>query len=98
MNGAAPNFVHAMDASHLIRVVNAAAAQGITSLATVHDSFGCLAPQANKLHRIIRHELAELYSGDVLADLRDAAGSTEPLPPKGNLDPRSVLNSEYAFA
>jgi DNA-directed RNA polymerase len=98
MNGAAPNFVHALDASHLIRVVNAAAIDGITSLATVHDSFGCLAPQATKLHRIIRSELAELYSQDVLADLRDAAGSSLPLPPKGKLDPRSVLRAEYAFA
>jgi DNA-directed RNA polymerase len=98
MNGAAPNFVHALDASHLIRVVNAAAIDGITSLATIHDSFGCLAPQATELHRIIRSELAELHGQDVLADLRDAAGSSLPLPPKGKLDPRSVLRAEYAFA
>jgi DNA-directed RNA polymerase len=98
MNGAAPNFVHALDASHLIRVVNAAASEGITSLAVVHDSFGCLAPQARELHRIIRKQLALLYDWDVLADLREAAGSIEPIPAKGSLDPWAVLHSEYAFA
>jgi DNA-directed RNA polymerase len=64
----------------------------------VHDSFGSLAPQARELHRIIRTQFAELYSQDVLADLRDAAGSSEPIPAKGSLDPWDVLHSEYAFA
>jgi DNA-directed RNA polymerase len=98
LNAAAPNFVHALDASHLIRVVNAAASEGITSLAVVHDSFGSLAPQADDLRRIIRTQHAELYSQDVIADLREAAGSSEPIPAKGSLDPWSVLHSEYAFA
>jgi len=98
MNAAAPNLVHALDASHLTRVVNAAASGGITSIAVVHDSFGCLAPQARELHRIIRMQFAELYSQDVLADLREAAGSSEPIPAKGSLDPWDVLHSEYAFA
>ena len=98
MNAAAPNLVHALDASHLIRVVNAAASEGITSIAVVHDSFGSLAPQARELHRIIRTQFAVLYSQDVLADLRDAAGSSEPIPAKGSLDPWGVLHSESAFA
>jgi len=97
MAAAAPNFVHALDASHLIRVVNAACNVGVTNIAVVHDSFGCLAPQARKLLRTIRTQLAELYSQDVLADLRDAAGSSEPLPTKGSLDMRLSLFSEYAF-
>ena len=98
MNAAAPNLVHALDASHLIRVVNAAMSEGITSIAVVHDSFGCLASQARQLHRIIRTQFAELYSQDVLADLREAAGSSEPIPAKGSLGPQDVLHSEYAFA
>jgi DNA-directed RNA polymerase, mitochondrial len=98
-NSAAPNFVHALDASHLINVVNSAASEGITSIAVVHDSFGCLAPQAHKLHLIIRREMAKLYSSrDVLADLRAAAGSSEPLPAKGELSPWDVQYSTYAFA
>jgi hypothetical protein len=65
----------------------------VTSSAVVHDSFGSLAPQARELHRIIRTPLAE-YSKDVLADLREAAGSSEPIPAKDSLDPCGVLHSE----
>ena len=98
MNAAAPNFVHALDASHLVLVVNAAASEGITSIGVVHDSFACLAPQARKLRGIINSQFAEMYSRDVLDELRRAAGSTDPLPDKGSLNPLSVLQSEYAFA
>jgi DNA-directed RNA polymerase, mitochondrial len=98
MDGAAPNFVHALDASHLVRVVNAAVLDDTTSIAVVHDSFGCLAPRVPGLHRILRHQLALLYERDVLADLRDAAGSTEPLPAKGSLDPWVVMQSRYPFS
>jgi DNA-directed RNA polymerase len=98
-NSAAPNFVHSLDASHLIRVINAAAGEGITNIAVVHDSFGCLAPQAFELHQIIREQMARLYAEhDVLAELRRAAGSSEPLPAKGTLDPWAVRHSTYAFA
>ena len=41
-NAASPNFVHSMDAAHLIRVVNRANAEGITNLLTVHDSMRVL--------------------------------------------------------
>jgi DNA-directed RNA polymerase, mitochondrial len=99
MDGAVPNFVHALDASHLINVVNAAVREGITSLAVVHDSFGCLAPQAHKLHLIIREEMAKLYDEhDVLTELQDAAGSSLPLPERGQLNPWDVQRSTYAFA
>jgi DNA-directed RNA polymerase len=99
MNGAVPNFVHCLDSAHLIRVINAAAGEGIVSIAVVHDSFGCLAPQVYELHQIIREQMARLYAEhDVLAELRKAAGSSEPLPAKGTLDPWAVRHSTYAFA
>jgi DNA-directed RNA polymerase len=99
VDAAAPNFVHALDSAHLILVVNAAVREGITSFAAVHDSFGCLAPQATRLNQIIRAEMAKLYSSrDVLADLRAAAGSSLPLPERGTLNPWSVRDSTYAFA
>jgi DNA-directed RNA polymerase len=99
LDSAAPNFVHALDASHLINVVNTAVSEKITSIATVHDSFACLAPQATELQKIIRTEMAKMYaSRDVLADLRAAAGSSLKPPKKGTLDPWSVELSTYAFA
>jgi Autographiviridae RNA polymerase len=98
MDAAAPDFVHSLDSSHLVRVANAATAAGITNIATVHDSFGCLAPQAEEFRRIILGEFADMYSQDVLADLRKSARSSLPLPAKGSLDPREVLKSDYAFS
>jgi DNA-directed RNA polymerase len=63
-NGVAPNFVHALDAAHLMLTVNAAAAEGITALATVHDSFGCLASSSRALQ--------PNHPRRVRADVRDA--------------------------
>jgi DNA-directed RNA polymerase len=57
----APNFVHACDAAHLMLTVNAAVAEGITSIATVHDSFGCLAPRAARFRKIIREQFVKMY-------------------------------------
>jgi len=55
-NGVAPNFVHACDAAHLQLVANAAAVEGIRQIATVHDSFGCLASQARRINQMIREQ------------------------------------------
>lgn len=48
-NGIAPNFVHSLDASHLMAVALRAKEKGIRSLAVIHDSFGTHA--ANTDHR-----------------------------------------------
>ena len=98
MDAAAPNFVHSLDASHLIRVVNAATAAGITSMATVHDSFACVAPQASELRQIILREFAAMYEQDMLDKLRKSARSSQPPPRKGTLDPKEVLNADYAVS
>jgi DNA-directed RNA polymerase, mitochondrial len=55
-DGVAPNCVHACDAAHLLLVANAAAVEGIRQIATVHDSFGCLASQARRINQMIREQ------------------------------------------
>jgi hypothetical protein len=100
VDASAPNLVHSMDAAHLARVVNSAAEYDIQVL-TVHDSFSCPAPQAQRLNQIIRVELAKLYSSyDPLATLRrfNVKGDILPLPPRGGLDPTEVQDAEYCFA
>ena len=98
-NGVAANFVHACDAAHLMLTVNAAVAEGITAIATVHDSFGCLAAHAERFRRIIRERFVELYEkNDVLAqvlecarrDLKDAKGLPAEPPKQGSLDIEQV--------
>lgn len=107
-NGIAPNFVHSMDAAHLMMVVNAASAEGITQQALVHDSFGCLAADAGRYNEIIREQFVRLYTEhDVLSDIRNQAlkeisvanaHRIPEVPPNGTLDLKEVLLSDYAFA
>jgi DNA-directed RNA polymerase, mitochondrial len=107
--GIAPNFVHACDAAHLMLTVNAAVAEGITSIATVHDSFGCLPSQAERFRHIIREQFVRMYEQhDVLAevlewarkDLGELNAKQLPSgpPQKGSLNINEVLKAEFAFA
>jgi DNA-directed RNA polymerase len=110
-NSVAPNFVHACDAAHLMMVVNAAAKEGIINIVTVHDSFGCLAPRAERFREIIREEFVRMYEEhNVLEEILDQAkrdlAAKSPkklpkwpkLPERGSLDLKGVLKSEYAFS
>jgi DNA-directed RNA polymerase len=96
------------DAAHLPRTVNAPVAEGSTSLATVHDSFGCLPSRAERFRRIIREQFVGMYEdNDVLAQVleqarkdlgENAKGMPDEPPPIGSLDIKKVLNAEYALA
>lgn len=106
----APNFVHSMDASALRSCVNIAVANGLTSFAMIHDSYGTLAADTEALGLYLRHAFVDLYSEhDVLSQFR--AGIDEMLasdekarkklpavPEKGSLDLKAVLHSDFFFA
>lgn len=47
--GIAPNFVHSMDASHLMLTVNTAVDRGVTCFAMVHDSYATHASDSDLL-------------------------------------------------
>lgn len=105
--GISPNFVHSMDASHLMLTVNACADEGITSFAMIHDSYGTHAADAEKLSHLLRREFVKQYSGNVLEDFRnsileimpqDKHELIPPVPPMGTLDLEAVMDSEYFFA
>lgn len=96
-NAIAPNITHAMDAAYLALAILAAVRSGIVDFGVVHDSFACLAPDAQRFHTILREEFANIYSAhDVLGRLRAAAldgiAHTKrdlkdlELPPMGRLD------------
>jgi DNA-directed RNA polymerase len=94
-NAISPNFVHACDASHLMMTVNAAAEEGITNIVTVHDSFGCLAPRAERFRRIIREQFVRMYEDhDVLQEI--LARAKDDLEGKPNaLKKLQALEKEY---
>lgn len=107
-NGISPNFIHSMDASHLMQTVTAGYKEGIRSFAMIHDSFGTHAGESGKFFRIIREEFVRTYGEqDVLAifaaqvsdqlsdeNLKKLAA----IPSKGSLDVSQVMESQYAFA
>lgn len=102
-NGLPPNFVHSLDASVLVKTINAAAAEGIKSLAMVHDSYATHAADAPALARILREQTAGMFSEDILAEFKNQIEERygvelPPLPEYGNLDPTCVLESTYFFA
>lgn len=112
--GIAANLTHSMDASHLLLSVGAAADAGITDIATVHDSFGCLACDAPRFLQIIRTTLMRMYTDhDILAELLESARADltpagierlekelvkSPMPERGTLDLKDLLNARYAFS
>lgn len=98
-NGIAPNFVHSLDASHLTLTVNAAVAEGITSLAMIHDDYGTHAEDAPALYRIIRERFVDMYERhDMLQEFSDRHPGLPELPVLGDLDIRQVLDSPYFFS
>jgi DNA-directed RNA polymerase len=102
----APNWIHSLDATHLMMVtLDMVDRFGVTDFAMIHDSFGVHACHVEELHVSIRESFIELYLVNRLEELRDQMvvrldPGTElpPLPPVGDLDLNWVLYSEYFFA
>ncbi|WBK39670.1 RNA polymerase [Xanthomonas phage L522] len=97
--GAAPNFVHSMDASHLTATVNACAAVGIKDFAMIHDSYAVHCSHAATLARLLRQEFVKMYTGhDVLAEFAMSTGVDIPRPEPGSLDLGQVLDADFFFS
>lgn len=97
-NAISPNFVHAMDASHLTMVANAMHSDELDMVA-IHDSFGTHPCDVSKMHQHIREQFVKLYSStSILAEfLWDVGGVGEP-PMLGSLELGEVLDSEFMFS
>jgi DNA-dependent RNA polymerase len=105
LNAAAPNFIHSLDATHLVLVVVNAADNQISDVLTVHDSFACHASHAEDFQCEIRHALWMMYANQDqswhhLARLRAAnvpADNALPTPAMGELDMRAALKWKYSW-
>lgn len=106
-NGISPNFVHSMDASHLVLTINKALDAGIKSFAMIHDSYGTHAADCDLLASLLREAFVEMYREDVLQSFADqlkaqlppeVAEQIPPIPEKGSLDLEAVKDSLYFFA
>lgn len=102
-NSAAPNFVHSIDASHMLMTARACAKAGVT-FAAVHDSFWTHAATTGQLDRILREQFVKLHAEPLLNKLRKQWSERYPeikfpkAPEIGTYDVSSVLTSTYFFS
>ncbi|XBW38252.1 hypothetical protein QEN19_003841 [Hanseniaspora menglaensis] len=69
-NAFAPNYVHSLDASHMLLTAHKCFEDKIT-FSSVHDSYWSLAADADAVGDILRTKFVELHSADLIAILRE---------------------------
>lgn len=101
VNGVAPNFIHSLDATHLMMTINAAELSNYT---TVHDSFGTSLGEASTLRKVVREQMVALYKqNNPLEDFKEHASQILredikiKLPQRGGLDINEILTSKFVF-
>lgn len=107
-NAVAPNVIHAMDATHLMKTVLLCKEYGVYDIMVVHDSFSVPIGDVQALSYCVRQAFVDLYEGyclytDVLeqtkARLADPEAADLPeVPEQGTLNLQDVLLSSYAFS
>lgn len=65
-----PNFIHSLDATHMMLTALKCYSQGLT-FASVHDSYWTHACTIDSMSEVIRDTFIALHSSDVLSRLRD---------------------------
>ncbi|SKA17445.1 DNA-directed RNA polymerase [Enhydrobacter aerosaccus] len=99
---AAPNFVHSLDASHLLFSLKRAREEGITQLAAVHDAFGTTPTKTGQFARILREEFAKLYLWNpfecLVTACREVGVDCPDYPAGGSLKLEDIAKSEYLFS
>lgn len=97
-----PNFVHSLDASHMLMTSLLMKTKGLT-FAAVHDSYWTHACDVDTMNSSLRECFVELYQYPVLEDLRDSLTMRfpevdfPPIPARGQLDINTVKSSTYFF-
>ena len=97
-----PNFVHSMDAAHLMLTIVECLKYGVTSFSTLHDSYGTHACDVDTLADALRYRFVKMYQPDVLrlywGQWCETTGMDLPEPPsRGDLDLMQVAESPYFF-
>ena len=101
VNGIAPNFVHSLDACHLMKtIINAKDNYGIESFSVVHDSFGTHACDIEQLGIVLRETFVDIYEKDVLKKFMEEQGDLDlpSLPEYGKLNIEEVKDAEFFFS
>ncbi|ANQ08105.1 DNA-directed RNA polymerase [Plasmodium coatneyi] len=104
--GFPPNFVHSLDASHLMMTAEKMVLENNFSFAAVHDSYWAHACNVDIMNKFIRDSFVTLYDEPILQNLYQSYqmrlgkhASRIPAPPEqGHLDVSLVRNSRYFFS
>ena len=102
----APQFVHSMDAAHLMQTVARLHSEELGHFQVIHDSYGVHACDVDKLNGVLREEFVKIYRKDVLtnflreqtAHISDHKIHLDNPPPQGKLVIEEILKSDYLFA
>jgi len=103
VNAFPPNFVHSLDSTHMLLTALESERQGMT-FASVHDSFWTHPNDVDRLNVILREQFLKLHETPLLENLRAEFCQRHPdlafppVPERGALDLKQVLNSTYFFA
>lgn len=105
--GVSPNYIHSLDASHLMETVDRLLDAGVTGFAMVHDSYGTHPCDVMTMARVLRETFVDMYKDDRLALFKEEI--KEQLPPelweelpknldRGEFDLELVKSAGYFFA
>jgi DNA-directed RNA polymerase len=103
----APNVIHALDATVLMKTVMLCKEQGISDLMTVHDSFSTTIDNVEVMSWAIRQAFYRTFTDhnpyqelldQTLARLPEQPDTVPEVPEQGELDLSEVLESKYAFS
>lgn len=104
-NGLPPNYIHSLDAACMHLVATRMHDEGVRDFSFIHDSYAVHAGSVGLMHRTIRDVFVEVFSNDLLKDLKDevqsylSEGVTLPDPPsRGNLNINDLKEAKYFFA
>lgn len=99
VRGIVANFIHSLDASHLIMSCLASVDDGITDLHFIHDSYGTHACDIDRVGYLLRREFVLMHNANPLEKFIEGLGfEVAPPPPQGKLNLDEVLLSKYFFA
>ena len=94
-NGVAPNFIHAIDSSHMVLTINAI---DLHSYAMIHDDFGTHAGNTEVLFRTIRRTFLHMYSKtDPLRHWAKQLDVSTIGLPRGTYNIEDITNAKYFF-
>ncbi|SBS83677.1 DNA-directed RNA polymerase, putative (mtRNAP) [Plasmodium ovale curtisi] len=104
--GFPPNFVHSLDASHLMMTAEKMIIENNFSFAAVHDSYWAHACNVDIMNKFIRDSFVTLYNEPILENIYQNfqmrlgrfASKIPPPPEQGQLDISLVRQSRYFFS